>query len=110
MRHQAQNGFFGISAEITQPKKGYLVYVPHRWKIIYLYVDGVYESFSSVLAYMSQPYAKAMDMRPAVSYILFAASSREQTGNIFTSENFEELNLISETCNDMEIGNEYDDN
>ena len=75
-----------------------------------MYVDGVYESFSSVLAYMSQPYAKAMDMRPAVSYILFAASSREQTGNIFTSENFEELNLISETCNDMEIGNEYDDN
>ena len=57
-----------------------------------------------MLAYVSQPYAEAMDMRPDVSCIIFAASSREQTGNIFTFEHFEELNLISETCKDMEIG------
>ena len=38
---------------------------------------------------MSQTYAEAMAMRLAVSYILYATSSMEQTGDITTFEQFE---------------------
>ena len=37
-----------------------------------------------VLAYMSCPYSKALDMLSAVSYIPYATSSHEQTGDIIT--------------------------
>ena len=37
MRHQAQKGFRGIFVGIPQHQKGYLVYVPHKRKIVYLY-------------------------------------------------------------------------
>ena len=67
------------------------------------------ESFSSTLAYMSQPYAEAMAIRPAVSYITDAASSKEKTGDIIVFTQFEEGNLLSETRNNTESGNEYDD-
>ena len=50
---------------------------------------------------MSQPYAEAMVTRPAVSYILYATSSREKTGDIIMFANFEEGNLLSKTHDDM---------
>ena len=41
-------------------------------------------------------------MRPYVLYIPCAASSKEQTGNIILSAQFEEGNLLSETREDAE--------
>ena len=51
-----------------------------------------------------------MAVRLDVSYIPCAVSSREQTGNIITFEQFEEGNLLSETRDDTESGDKYDDN
>ena len=48
-------------------------------------------------------------MPPAVSYIPYNISSREQTGNMIMFTQFEEGNLLSETCDNTENGNEYDD-
>ena len=59
---------------------------------------------------MSQPYEKSMAMRLSVSYIPYATYSREQNVDIITLAQFEEGNLLSETRNNMEIGNESDDN
>ena len=50
-----------------------------------------------------------MAMCPYVSYITCAAYSMEKTGNIITFGQFEEGNLLSETCEDSEIGDESDD-
>ena len=98
MRHQVQKGFRGISVGIPQHKKGYLVYLPGTRKIISS-CDVIFdESFSSTLAYMSQPYAEAISMRPAVSYTPYA----------FT--HFEEGDLLSETRDNAESGNESDEN
>ena len=58
--------------------------------------------FSSALSYTSRPYAEAMAMRPAVTYTLYAMSSKEQTGGVITFAQFEEGNLLSETRNDTE--------
>ena len=85
--------------------KGYLVYVPQKRKIIYSYDVVSDDIFSSVLAYTSQPYAEAMYMQPAVSYIPYVTTSREQPGDIITFTKFEEGDLLSETCDDREIGN-----
>ena len=49
-------------------------------------------------------------MRKEVTYTPYATSSKEQTGNIITFKNFEEGNLVSETCNDAENGDKSDDN
>ena len=49
-----------------------------------------------------------MAMRPAVTYTPYATSSKEQTGNVITFTQFEEGNLLSETRNDTEIGDESD--
>ena len=57
-----------------------------------------------VLAYTSQTYAEAITMSPAVSYTPYATSSKEQTDNIITFSQFEERNLLSETCDDVESG------
>ena len=54
---------------------------------------------SSALAYTSQPYSEAMDMRPTVTYTPCATSSREKTGDIIMSAQFEEGGLLCETCN-----------
>ena len=62
------------------------------------------ESFVSALSYSSRPYAEAMAMRPSVTYTPYATSSNEQTGDIITFSKFEEVNLLSETRNDTEIG------
>ena len=67
-----------------QQQKGSLVYVPHKRKIISSYNIVFDESFSSALAYMSQPYSEAMDMRPEVLYIPFATYSQEQARDIIT--------------------------
>ena len=66
------------------------------------------ESFSSSFLYTSRPYAEAMAMRPAVTYTPYATSSKEQTGDVITFAQFEEGNLLSETRNDTESGDESD--
>ena len=47
-------------------------------------------------------------MRPAVTYTLFATSSKEQTGNVITFTQFEKGNTLTETRNDTESGDESD--
>ena len=49
-----------------------------------------------------------MAMRPAVTYTPYAMSSKEKTGGVITFTQFEEGNLISETRNDTESGDESD--
>ena len=66
------------------------------------------ENISSALSYTSQPYVEAMAMRPTVTYTPYATSSKERTGDIITFTQFEEGDLISETCNDTESDDEYD--
>ena len=106
MRHQAQKGFRGIFVGIPQHQKGYLLYVHSTRKVISSY-DVVFEkSFSSALSYTSRPYAEAMAMRPTVTYTPYATSSKKQTGDVITFTQLEEGNLISETRNGTEIGDE----
>ena len=85
------------------------MYVPHTRKIISSYDVVFDESVSSALAYTSQPYLEAMAMCMAVTYTPYATSSREQTGNINTFTHFEEGNILSETSDDVESGDESDD-
>ena len=59
---------------------------------------------------MSQPYVEAMAMRPDVSYIPCATSSRGETGNIITFTYFEEGDLLYENRDDAENGDKYYDN
>ena len=100
MHHQAQKGFRGILIGFPQHQKGYLFYVPHRRKILSSY-DVVFDEIcSSGLAYTSQPYAEAMAVLPAVSYISYATYSRVKTGNIITFAQFESGDLLSETRDD----------
>ena len=93
---------------ITQHQKGYLVYVPSTRKVILSYDVRFDEIFVSALSYSSQPYAEAMAMRPAVTYTPYATSSKEQTGNVITFAQFEEGDLLSETRNYTESGDESD--
>ena len=53
--------------EFHSIKKG-IVYVLSTGKIIYLYDVVFDENISIALAYTSQPYSDAMDMRPSVTY------------------------------------------
>ena len=48
-------------------------------------------------------------MRSAVTYTPYATSSKEQTGNVITFTKFEEGGLLTETRNDAESGDEYND-
>ena len=88
MHHQAQKGFCVIFVGIPQHQKGYLVYVPHTRKIISSWNVLCYNSFSSAAADTSQPYSEAVAMRPAVSYIPYAAYSRGKTSDIITFAQF----------------------
>ena len=106
MRHQAQKGFRGIFVGIPQHQKGYLVYVPSTRKVIMSYDVRFDESFLSALSYSSRPYAEAMALRPAVTYTPYTTSSKEQTYDVITFAQFEEGNLLSETRNDTESGDE----
>ena len=110
MRHQEQKCFHGIFVWIPQHQKEYLVYVPHKRKITYLYNLFFDKIFSIALVYTSQSYAEAMDIRPAVSYITYVTYSKQQTGDIITLSQFEERNLLSENWNDTESGNKSDNN
>ena len=85
------------------------MYVPITRKIIYSYDVIFDESFSSTLAYTSQTYAESVAMRLAVSYTSYATYSKEQTGNIITFTQFEVGNVSSETRDDVENGEYYDD-
>ena len=76
MCHQAQKGFRGIFIGILQHQKGYVVYVLSIRKIISPYDVVFNESFSSTLAYTLQHYAEGVAMRPEVSYIPCATSSK----------------------------------
>ena len=105
-RHQAQKGFRGIFVGITQHQKGYLVYVHSTKKIISLYDVVFGESFSSALSYTSRPYSEAMAMSPAVTYTPYATSSKEQHGDVIMFAQFEEGNILTETRNDTESGDE----
>ena len=51
-----------------------------------------------------------MAMRLSVTYTPCATSPREQTGDIITFTQFEEGDLIFDTRNDAESGDESDDN
>ena len=73
--------------------------------------DVVFDDFfSSTLAYTSQPYAEAVDILPSMTYTPYATSSKEPTIDIITLVQYKEDNLLSETRNDAEICDEYDDN
>ena len=74
--------------------------VPSTSKIISSYDVVFDESFSSALAYMSQPYSEAIAMRLSVTYTPCATFLREQTGGIIMFTQFEEGNLSSETFDD----------
>ena len=78
MRHQAQNDFRGIFVGITQHQKGYLIYVPHKHKVVYLYDVFLNDILSSTLTYKSQPHSEAMAIRPDVSYISYDTYSRKK--------------------------------
>ena len=45
-------------------------------------------------------------MRLAVTYTPYATSSKEQTGDVITFAQFEEGDLLTETRNDTESGDE----
>ena len=109
MRRQAQKGFRSIFVGIPKHQKGYLVNVPSSRKIIFSYDVVFGESFSSALAYTSQHYSEAMAMRLEVKYTPYDISSMEQTGNIITFSQLDEGNLLSETHNDAESGDESND-
>ena len=49
-----------------------------------------------------------MAMHPTVTYTPYATSSKEQTCDVITFAQFEEGNLLSETRNDTESGDESD--
>ena len=51
---------------------------------------------------MSRPYSEAMAMPLAVTYTRYATYSKEQTGNVITFAQFEEVELLTETRNDTE--------
>ena len=80
MRHQAQKGFRGIFVGIPEHQKGYLLYVLSTSNIISSYDVVFYESFSSTLAYKSQPNSEAMAMRLDLTYTPCHTSSRGKTG------------------------------
>ena len=77
MRHQAQKWFSGIFVGIPEHQKGYLVYIPSTIQIISSYDVVFDESFSSALAYTSRTYSEVVAMRLAVTYALYATSSKE---------------------------------
>ena len=84
------------------------MYLPSTRKVISSYDVVFDESFSSALSYTSRPYAEAMVMHLTVTYTPYATSSKEQTSNVITFAQFEEVNLITETRNDTESDDESD--
>ena len=60
--------------------------------------------------YTSQPYVEDVAMRLAVPYTPYVTSSKGKNGGIITFTQFEEGNLLYETCDDAESGDESDEN
>ena len=82
------------------------MYVPSTMKIISSF-DFVFDkSFSSALEYTSQPHSESMAMRPSRMYTPYATSSKGKIGDIIRFAQFEEGNIISETSNNAESGDE----
>ena len=54
---------------------------------------------SSALSYTSRPFSELMAMHTEVIYTLYATSSKEQTGDVIMSAQFEEGDLLTETRN-----------
>ena len=96
MHHPSAKGFSRYPRWYYTESKMVFFYVPHRRKIISSYNVVFCESFSSALAYTSQPYVESMDIVLDVSYIPYSTSSREKTGDIITFTQFEERDLLSE--------------
>ena len=84
------------------------MYVPSTRNIIYSYDFVFDERFSSALSYTSRPYSEAMVMRKAVTCTPYATSSKEQTFDVITFIQFEKGNILTETRNDAESGDKYD--
>ena len=61
-----------------------------------------------MLAYTSRPYSEAMAMRLSVTYTLYATSLKEQTDDVIKFAQFGEGNILTETRNDAESGDESD--
>ena len=93
MHHQAKTCFCGILVGIPQHLKDYLMYVIVTRKIISSYYIVFDENISSIIAYKSQPYLKAMAMHTDVSYTPYATPLKEQTSNRITFEQFKGENL-----------------
>ena len=74
MSHQAQKCFAVSSLELYSIKKG-ILFMYHTNRRLYLRTN-FYEIFSSELIYTLQPYAEAVGMQPAVSYITYDTYSR----------------------------------
>ena len=85
------------------------MYVTSKRKIISSYDVVFDESFSSALAYTSQPYSEEMVMSPAVTYTSCAVFLREKTGDKFTFAQFEAGNILTKTCNNAESGDKSND-
>ena len=66
--------------------------------------------FFCALSYKPRPYLEVMAMRLAVTYTPYATSSKEQTGDVITITQSEEKKIWTETRNDAESGDKYDDN
>ena len=64
------------------------MYVPSTKKVISSYDVVLDEKNSSTLAYTSQQYSEAMDIRTAVTYTPYATYSKEKTGSIITFAQF----------------------
>ena len=80
------------------------MYVPSTRKVVLLYDVVFDENNSSALSYTSRTYSEAMVMRSEVTYTPYATSSKEQTGNVIMIAQFEEGNILTETCNNAECG------
>ena len=94
MCHLSQNYVRDICVGIPRYQKGYLVYVPNTRKIVSSHDIVFDETFSSALSYKIRPYSEVLDMQPTVSYIMYATSSHEQTGDIITFSQCEEDSLV----------------
>ena len=84
------------------------MYVPSTRKVISSYNVVFDEKKSSALSYTSRPYSEAIAMRPEVTYTLYVTSLKEQTRNVITFAQLEEGNILTETRNDAESGDESD--
>ena len=69
------------------------MYIPSTRKVISSYNVVFDACFSRALAFTSRPYSEAMEMRPEVTYTLYATYLKEQTGNVITFTQFEEGNI-----------------